>query len=611
MATDIAISVSSSVQPQASSSPSYTANPDRLLKLAQQARYVKEVWWFLASVIAAMSLIHYGSILLKLYQHRRQLNARSVEEKSGEAAIPGGTGKICLRRLPNALISTFRIIFFRWTIPIGTHSVASVAELLFIAGYISGLLVWEFANSKSLEVYLWEDRAAHLASCQIPLIVALASKNSIITLLTGVSHEQLNVLHRAAGRTCLLLLWVHALARHSTGLTGHFDLANGWMRSGVTGLTALTLAFFLSLRPIRRSAFEFFLCAHIVLIAIFIIGGFMHAREPGFGIYFWPGLILWGFDRTVRLLRLLVLNRVWCGLQKTRASVELLAADTVRLTFRRNMFWKPGQHVFLNLPGISTFPAELHPFTIASIPRGAENGSDKVVCIIRAREGLTKRLRDHVVVNGTAPITVLVDGPYGCPPNLCTSSTVVLIAGGSGVTFTLPLLADIICRSREGTAAVTKILWIWTVRDGAHLRWIESTLCEACLNMPPHLILDARVYISGPSQDAPTFPVDRKSDEDVSTPSTDSDSEDSEKKHEWNPTLNFPYQTRQGRPDVHQILEEATVCQGHVSVSVAGPPQLAQAVRGALRSKLASPWGVLGGRPTIELHTESFGTVRG
>ena len=101
----------------------------------------------------------------------------------------------------------------------------------------------------------FEDRAAHLASCQLPLIVALAGKNNIISckyehctpssyaslmvlslVLTGVSHEkasecsfshdsiwltwkstQLNVLHRAGARACLLLLWIHGITRGAMG----------------------------------------------------------------------------------------------------------------------------------------------------------------------------------------------------------------------------------------------------------------------------------------------------------------------------------------------------------------------------------------------------------
>lgn len=40
-------------------------------------------------------------------------------------------------------------------------------------------------------------------------------------VLIGVSHERLNVLHRASARACLVLLWIHALVR---GLSGYVIL---------------------------------------------------------------------------------------------------------------------------------------------------------------------------------------------------------------------------------------------------------------------------------------------------------------------------------------------------------------------------------------------------
>lgn len=36
-------------------------------------------------------------------------------------------------------------------------------------------------TAHDLKTLFWEDRAAHIASCQLPLIVALAGKNNIIS----------------------------------------------------------------------------------------------------------------------------------------------------------------------------------------------------------------------------------------------------------------------------------------------------------------------------------------------------------------------------------------------------------------------------------------------
>lgn len=50
-------------------------------------------------------------------------------------------------------------------------------------------------------------------------------------------------------------------------LGAHSDFSHNWMIAGAIALVAFTLATFISFRPIRNAAFEFFLISHIVLIA--------------------------------------------------------------------------------------------------------------------------------------------------------------------------------------------------------------------------------------------------------------------------------------------------------------------------------------------------------
>lgn len=151
-----------------------------------------------------------------------------------------------------------------------------------------------------------------------------------------------------------------------------------------------------------------------------MLGGYLHAREPGsvillrspkhvltlrhrYGNYIWPALVVWAFDRVLRFARVLWNNSGRFGSKHTSsvATVELLSADTIRLTLRRQMKWTPGQHAYVVLPTVSDIPTEAHPFTIASIPSsldGTKGDEEKdVVFIIRGRSGFTGRLRDHAM----------------------------------------------------------------------------------------------------------------------------------------------------------------------------------------------------------------------
>ncbi|KIJ37403.1 hypothetical protein M422DRAFT_177959, partial [Sphaerobolus stellatus SS14] len=419
----------------------------------------------------------------------------------------------------------------------------------------------------------------------------------------------LNVLHRASGRICLVLLWVHALGRYSNGLSGRNDFTHGWMLAGGIGLISLTLAFVCSLRPIRQSAFDFFFYSHILLIlSIILIFERVLTSEFSYNIYIWPGLVAWGFDRTVRFLRVFWVNRIWQGKNRVQATMELLGSDTIRLSCYKKMAWKAGQHMYVSVPGISAAPFEAHPFTIANIPNLDETGTKKVVFLIKARNGFTKRLKDFVDVRGISSVSAFVDGPYGCPPDLSHAETVVLIAGGSGISVTLSLLADLVQSARIDKAVVKRILWVWTVQDISHLRWIPSALHDACANLPPHVFVDLQVFVSSTRgggtlvQNEPGF--NQSFDSPANTSSTGHE-KISEKQF-------YRYTWRYGRPKVPDMLADlVAVSTGRMSVVVAGPPGLTQAVRGVLRGDLASTSSVLRGGPLIELHTESFGTVRG
>jgi predicted ferric reductase len=177
-------------------------------------------------------------------------------------------------------------------------------------------------------------------------------------------------------------------------------------------------------------------------------------------------LLIWGLDRLIRLIRLVVFNHSYFGLKKGSgtmdASVELLSPHLVRLRLHRppHLHWSPGQTAYLIMPDVSTIPFEAHPFTIASFDttRGETQGDvipiievkevpgenephwKELVFIIDVHGGFTKNLRD--VAEKTGKVKVFVDGPYGKSPDLTDYDTSVLIAGGSGVSFTLPLLLD-------------------------------------------------------------------------------------------------------------------------------------------------------------------------
>lgn len=198
---------------------------------------------------------------------------------------------------------------------------------------------------------------------------------------------------------------------------------------------------------------------------------------------------------------------------------ELLPGRSVRLRIilPRSITWAPGQHFLINIPFV--FWLTTHPFTAASICDSAANtdAGREIQFIVRAKKGWTKELWDTVALMagrglklppgeslppGTYPpprgvlMRGFVDGPFGSSRRAKWGdySTVLLVAGGSGVSFALSVL-EYLClcmagrdgRQLGGRAGgwgkpkfkTTRVRFVWLVREfGASFKKILLATME-------------------------------------------------------------------------------------------------------------------------------------
>ena len=97
----------------------------------------------------------------------------------------------------------------------------------------------------------------------------------------------------------------------------------------------------------------------------------------------------------------------------------------------------------------------------------------------------TEKPRDDQAVG--VPVQVMVDGPYGgCSIDLGEYESVLLFSGGSGVTFTLGMLDDIVGRvvrlGREGGERTKRIEFAWCIRSfGGYRDWGVSRGCSSLI----------------------------------------------------------------------------------------------------------------------------------
>jgi hypothetical protein len=194
------------------------------------------------------------------------------------------------------------------------------------------------------------------------------------------------------------------------------------------------------------------------------------------------------------------------------AKAELLPGRTMRIQVmtHRGFRWAPGQHAHLRVPSISMWTT--HPFTIASVCQadtfGSDGTFDAVTFIIRAKSGFTKRLWNEISrlmlmypgapfnpeVSGPSPPVLLraqIDGPMGSVSRVRWDefSTVVIICGGSGVSFGVAILQHLcfsLAAMKKGGGIpykVDRIRFIWLIREYGEsflLYYLYERLIERC-----------------------------------------------------------------------------------------------------------------------------------
>jgi ferredoxin-NADP reductase len=360
------------------------------------------------------------------------------------------------------------------------------------------------------------------------------------------------------------------------------------------------------------------------------------------GWWVYAGLVVWGADRFVGFARLIIFNLrfvVPFSSQKGNCTVELVDSKVVRLTFNRPSFqWSTGQHAFISIPSVATLRYEQHPFTILNVPD--EDG--KVVFLIRAQQGFTRRLVERIdtIAKSDLELGSFIEGPYGIGHDFNHFDTVVLVAGGTGITFGFGHLLAIIRAAREGKSAVSHVRLVWNVRHGMHLAWIapllNSALERGCGNL--RVTIDAYITQSvasaepatdgnGDSADPESPVADTPCDSEFVSPRTsgeyaydskpaasrDSQLSDSEKlalaaglNKESAAVTVFHH----GRSHLEGILrldvEGSTNDAGGVAMGVCGPTALALDARRSVQ-RVNSSIKVLRGQTPVELHTETFG----
>lgn len=298
------------------------------------------------------------------------------------------------------------------------------------------------------------------------------------------------------------------------------------------------------------------------------------------------------------------------------------------------------------MPNVSVMPFEAHPFTIANMPGAHLNAEEgDVVLIIRACDGFTKRLMNKAQTGVRIP--AFVEGPYGHGCRLNHYEQVLLVCGGSGITFGTSNLIAIIDAAKQGTSAVRRVKLVWMIRDKTHWEWVQALLTPIIADLPESLIVDIDIHVTTvPVEPALTVEEEAYGHE-IAVPQTlydgsssgtgsgNSSKEDleckveNEKTEQGSGSMKATITWHNGRAILRDSLNElVSVAQGRVSAngeclpctfsltlmlrrlfispSVCGPRGLQLALADAVK-EVSSTSRVLDGQSMVTYYSESFG----
>lgn len=516
--------------------------------------------------------------------------------------------------------------------------VPPLGHIYIIVAYFAFIIALVFINNNVPGAQHYQAlgiRAGWLGAAQVPLLILTSSKTNLIAFIVNSSVERLNIYHRWVSRGLLLLATLHlGLQSHAWNIYGL--MAMEWQTDSCppTGMAAYAILLWMnltSLAPLRFFSYKMFVVQHLLTYFGFTIAIVYHlygTSSPYSTNYIYISIALYLVGQLIRFIRAVVANT-----RPSKATLTVLEGDAtkIQLSSRQIKSWRAGSYVRLFMPRFNIVLG--HPATILSTPSSHDGD---LVFILRACGGFTRRLLKAAESgNHQSEHLTFIDGPYPSPhADFACFDTLVLIAGSTGVTFTLSILLDLARRVQGKKALPLRTLhFTWVIKRRGWISWVSEEL-QSAFNMLQeagietvcniHITCDddmANDVPAGGCQcaegcgccQAPGEKQDSDSDERISHDKEKDTGENtaqvSKAKGHGTSDADLPYAEIQvGRPTFETLLERRVLqAQGETAVAVCGPLGLSVVVRAAV-VKVSDDLAVDKGNGVsgVYLHIENF-----
>ncbi|MQL98196.1 hypothetical protein Taro_030904 [Colocasia esculenta] len=330
-------------------------------------------------------------------------------------------------------------------------------------------------SSQQVKVSRVGVRFGSLAEICLAVLLLPVLRGMAIFKVLGVQFEAAVRYHIWLGNVMVLLAALHGIIIMSVWTAKHMFLSEvtKWQSTGrvnLAGVISLAVGLVIwvtSLPPIRRKQFQLFYSIHHLYIA-FIVFFLLHGGDRHFYLVI-SGVILLALDKILRIIQ----SRCTPCL----VSAKILQCRAIELTLSvKGIKYTPTSVIFINIPSISKL--QWHPFSLTS---SSNMNNDEISFIVKCQGQWTNALYNEIKSMQNSDdatikcFSVAVEGPYG-PPSITYQrfDSLLLVAGGSGITPFLSILQDISSREGNTVKQPTRIQLVYAVKKSEDLSMLNS-----------------------------------------------------------------------------------------------------------------------------------------
>ncbi|KAJ8098228.1 ferric reductase NAD binding domain-containing protein [Lipomyces tetrasporus] len=469
-----------------------------------------------------------------------------------------------------------RFLNFDWALlPTRGESLAITVYMLmnFIFLFVNydlflGNYYWPTSTNIQLIRY-FSDRTGIMAFVQTPALILFASRNNFLSWLTGWGFQRAMVYHRWVARVMYFNAVIHSIGYTAYGLYyGKGTLASyyedTYWKWGVVCMSFGTNGTKYSSQFISSSS------------RFSSLDYGTNCEDLGYMEYVYASIAIWAFDRVIRIVRLTAF-----GL--TANAEAKIIGDVIELQVTASCHgWIPraGQYAYIYFRYFNFW--ENHPFSLV------EKRGDKYIFVAKAKGGVTKKLWNYLSKkpDSSAQLGVWIEGPYGEKFNTMPFGTVLLIAGGIGISALYGYATEL---KQQAKAGQQHVILVWVCRREDTVYPLATQIFEMFKGNG----VEVHLYFTDDSKRGSTVKEEVRSNDEKSTDMSNASSDDA---------IEFVLSSaKYTRPDltrtVTDVVRSATTS---VAVVVCGPAEMNDECRRATVANVDC------GTARVEYFEESF-----